>query len=68
MKASDIGVLAVGASRWLFLTLVAATLSPWLVLGCFFCVASFLPRDVWSFRDTVAQAASRIRMHGRMER
>ncbi len=57
MKARDIGLLAVSLSRWLFVTLVAAIFSPWLVLGCFFCVASFLPEDVRSFRDTVTQAA-----------
>jgi hypothetical protein len=57
MKARDIGLLAVSVSRWLFVTLVAAILSPWLVLGCFFCLASFLPQDVWSFRDTVTQAS-----------
>lgn len=57
MKARDIGLLAVSLSRWLFVTLAAATLSPWLVLGCFFCIVSFLPQDVWSFRDTVTQAA-----------
>ena len=57
MNARDIGPLAMSLSRWLFMTLVAAILSPWLVLGCFFCLASFLPQEVWSFRDTVAQAA-----------
>jgi hypothetical protein len=57
MKARDVGLLAVSLSRWLFVTLVAAILSPCLVLGCFFCVASFLPQDVWSFRDTATQAA-----------
>lgn len=57
MKARDVGLLAVSLSRWLFVTLVAAIVSAWLVLGCFFCIASFLPQDVWSFRDTVMQAA-----------
>src|SRR5690242_11117142 len=57
MKAGDVGLLVVSLSRWLFVTLVAAILSPWLVLGCFFCLASFLPQDVWSFCDTVTQAA-----------
>jgi len=57
MKAGDVALLVVSLSRWLFVTLVAAILSPWLVLGCFFCFASFLPQDVWYFRDTVTQAA-----------
>ena len=57
MNARDIGLLAVSVSRWLLVTLVVAILSPWLVLGCSFCIASFLPKDVWSFRDIVTQAA-----------
>src|SRR5689334_20021734 len=57
MNAYEIGLLAVSASRWLLVTLVTAILSPSLVLGCFLCIASFFPQDVWSFRDTVTQAA-----------
>ena len=57
MKSREMGYVTVRFSRWLFVTLLTAILSPWLVLGCLLCVASLLPKEVWSFRDTVTQAA-----------
>jgi hypothetical protein len=57
MKGREIGFLAVSLARWLFVTLVTAILSPWLLLGCLLFLASLLPQDVWSVRDTVTQAA-----------
>jgi hypothetical protein len=57
MKTRELGFLSISVSRWLLVTLVTAFLCPWLLLGGFLCLASWLPQDVWSFRDTVTQAA-----------
>jgi hypothetical protein len=57
MNGREVSFMAVSLSRWLVVTVVTAVLSPWLALGCFLCLASFLSQDVWSFRDIVTQAA-----------
>jgi hypothetical protein len=57
MKALDFALSAVRLVRWLAVTVVYAVLAPWFLFACFLCLVSFLPHEVWSFRETLTDSA-----------
>jgi hypothetical protein len=57
MKKNNFVVFTIRVLRWLILTLLYAVLAPWLLFACLLCLLSFLPQEVWSFRELVTDAA-----------
>jgi hypothetical protein len=57
VRVTAIALVALSVARWLFVTLLYAVLTPWLLAACLLCLASFLPHDLWSFREIVTEGA-----------
>ena len=69
MQGGDgFAVRGLSIARWLFVTLLYAVFAPWLLLACFLCIMSFLPHEVWSFRERLQSARSQILKPGKLVR